>query len=179
MSYVIYIRHSESFGNLSNIVDPGMDSTLTINGIKLANKCKENLNFLFDVDLRLSSPTKRAIETSQIIFEDRSFKIESDLQEINFGNDFSIPKNLICYPDYIHKEFSCGESLNSFQSRVVAFHCKLLEQDKNIIAVTHGGFMCMLLHYYNNINLLSYPYFKVSYCDYLFFNNYEYFKISK
>ncbi|MDQ6985391.1 MAG: histidine phosphatase family protein [Candidatus Dojkabacteria bacterium] len=78
------IRHSKTQYNLENRRQGSTDINLVAEGIEYAKELKDELgNISFDIIL--SSPLKRAIETAEFIFPDKSIEKIKLLREFDFG----------------------------------------------------------------------------------------------
>ena len=150
MRTVIYfVRHAES------PYIEGMERTrgLSNKGKEDALKIKSILNDE-DVDIFISSPYERAIQTIKdaagtkkiLIFEDLREREIGLIKEMNFRE-----AKLKVYKD-INYSFPDGESNISAQGRAIITIVKILNEyrGKKIVIGTHGDIMTLILNYYNN-----------------------------
>lgn len=151
------VRHGKTDWNIKGLVQGTKDIELNEEGIKqtevLANKIDLNT-----IDVCFCSPMKRTIKTATIIVQNKIDIIYDDLLvERNFGDyegkkiDFnSIAKQW----DYLLNDSSNNlESIRDCLLRAKKFLNKLKDsyKDKNILIVSHGGFIKML-----HFNLVGY-----------------------
>ncbi|MDX9918276.1 MAG: histidine phosphatase family protein, partial [Gudongella sp.] len=80
-------RHGETVWNVEKRLQGWMDSPLTENGIKGAEKLRDRLKNE-GIDYIYTSDLKRAVSTAEIIRDDSKIEIEllEDLREIKFGD---------------------------------------------------------------------------------------------
>lgn len=151
------IRHFATLGNLHKRYIGTTDEPLCEEGkIKL-----HEINYPL-VDALYSSPLKRCMETSRLIYPNLSPIIYKDLRECDFGtfenqNYMELSQN----PDYQHwidsqgqLPFPGGESLSLFKSRSLsAFHKviknSLFNKYETIAMVVHGGTIMSILDEYS------------------------------
>lgn len=152
---VYFVRHGETVWNTLKIFQGIKNSPLTEFGKEQTKKLK---NYLKDIEFThfYSSPLGRALETINILTEDReNAKIEiiSDFREINMGNMEGIPRDDFeaAYPiefynlwnngkEYDPSAFE-GETLESVYERAGKGLRKLAENHKDedvILIVSHG-----------------------------------------
>lgn len=175
--YLYVTRHGETEWNKANRLQGWKDSKLTKRGIKDA----ESLGLYFKknrikIDYIYSSSLKRAETTSNIInkYIDAKIILDERLKEINYGmwngmdiNDlFKYYKN--DYYTFIndplnYKRQPFGENYYDVIKRIREVILELLEINKDILVVTHGItlklIMAILLDYNLN-NLKNIPIYK-------------------
>lgn len=148
---IIFIRHGKTVGNLDKQYIGRTDEPL----------CKEGISELAehnypDVELVISSPLKRCIQTADIIYPQFEYSVYDDLRECNFG-DFE-QKNyfqLCSNPEYQkwlesggNIPFPNGESKEDFSFRCCrAFEKAVLDnlEYDSIAFVVHGGTIMSVL----------------------------------
>lgn len=146
-------RHGQTIWNKENKVCGITDVELTEFGKEqaksLAYQVQEN-----QISLIISSPLKRAIETSNIVAEVCNIPIEIDerLIEQNYGiyegvdrkNDAFL-NNKRCFAFKYPK----GESMMQLAYRIYGFldEIKYKYKDKNILIISHGG-VCRVINSY-------------------------------
>ncbi|MDQ0253546.1 2,3-bisphosphoglycerate-dependent phosphoglycerate mutase [Evansella vedderi] len=146
MTTIYVVRHCEAEGQPP-------EASLTEKGF---NEAKDLANFFSNVriDRILSSPFKRAIQSIQPLAE----KLEIDV-EINNGLA-ERTLSTINMPDWLEKiketyedmdlKYKGGESSKEAMDRIVNVVEKaLISESQNIVIVTHGNIMSLLLRYYN------------------------------
>ncbi|PIR40044.1 MAG: hypothetical protein COV33_01725 [Candidatus Zambryskibacteria bacterium CG10_big_fil_rev_8_21_14_0_10_34_34] len=155
---ILYIiRHGETFSNAKKIVGDDNDS-LNNEGIKNSEKLKKIFKKI-KPDLVISSPLRRAIETSKIIFKHNKEIIVSDLvQEKNLPSEIVgkkkkdwvvknsielMEKNNISNPGW---HLSDEENFKDVERRVALFVEYLNKNVENtIVVVSHKYFIKALL----------------------------------
>lgn len=150
MTTVYFVRHAEP--NYNNHDD--MSRELSNKGLqdrKLVTK------FLLDkhIDVVLSSPYKRAIDTVADFAETVNLEIETveDFRERRVDNEWIADFNSFCkkqWEDFKYK-LSDGETLEEVQSRNIKALNKVLEiyNGKNIIIGSHGTALSTIINYYD------------------------------
>ncbi len=154
---IYFVRHGESEANVGPLVQ-GPDELLTSNGTKQATDVAERISKI-SADLILSSPEVRAKNTAEII----SNKINKPIEYSDLLIEFVKPSIIIKKPkkDPLVKEIkkllkdnfhvagwkhSDEENFEDLKQRAV----KLLDtlasrKEENLIVVTHGIFMRMIV----------------------------------
>lgn len=151
----IYLtRHSKTLWNEEKRLQGRKDSPLTAEGIENAYALKEHLKS-FHFDYIYSSPIYRAFHSASILFDKEIIK-DDRLMEMDFG-DFEgkyISELLTeeLYQDLWHNpgkftKIQNGESYEDVIMRAQLFidDLKTLDDDVNVIIVTHGMFFIVLL----------------------------------
>jgi 2,3-bisphosphoglycerate-dependent phosphoglycerate mutase len=148
MAKSIYlVRHCEAKGQPA-------ESPLTEKGLLQAKDLSEFF-YNIEIDCIISSPYLRAIQSAETISENKNIKIEIDkrlkervLSIINLPDWFDKLKET--FKD-MNLKFEGGESSNEAMNRIVnVIHEVLKGESENIIIVTHGNIMSLLLRNYNN-----------------------------
>ncbi len=154
----IYIaRHGETEWNKNNRVCGRTDIDLTENGKDQAEILAEKLA-TESIDLIISSPLKRATQTSKIISEICNAPVVNDnrLIEQDYGiyegvdrqnSDFLTNKRNFAY------RYPNGESMLQVAARVYPMIEELKEkyEDKNILLLCHGGVCRVLKTYFQDM----------------------------
>ena len=143
---ILYItRHGQTDNNINGIIQGTIDTELNETGIKQARILQEKLQNI-NLDLVITSPLKRAIQTAEIIIKDRDIPliIDNRIIERNAGNYEG--KSEIGYDhnklwDY-KLNTDLGENIEKVQDifkRVNIFLEEIKENYKNktILIVTH------------------------------------------
>jgi len=157
MKNLILIRHGQTTADIDNTHEGRQDNHLTDLGVdqveKLANSIKNSYTF----DYIYSSPMIRTRETVKIINKhfQRNIIFDDLLMEWDNGLLAGLKRSeaLIKYPppsEYtIHTKLYQTESTYEFRKRIDEFIIKLFENhnndESNILIVTHGGTINMLL----------------------------------
>lgn len=170
MTKVIFVRHGEAEGNIERNFHGHYNSNLTENGraqIKLtAKRLKDE-----KIDVIYSSDLNRTYETALAIAEGRNLSIVKNekLREINGGKWEDVPWDELpsLFPesyDYWLRDpqklvMPSGESMVDFQNRVLSAVLDIvkLHKNSNILIVTHGTVIKVLLCKYKNKTLSDLP----------------------
>lgn len=150
MTKIYYVRHAEP--NYKNYNDSLRE--LTPKGRKDVKLVTEFLADK-DIDLIVSSPYKRAIDTIGDFAKKVSLdiKIEDDFRERKVGDDW-----LKVFPAYAHRQWSDfyyklenGECLQEVQDRNIRALKKLLDENKgkNIVIAGHGTALSTIINYFD------------------------------
>ena len=144
---MIYIvRHGETAWNHLGKIMGRCDEPLNDNGIRQAYEVKKQIDKIH-LDLIICSPLIRAIQTAEIINEDRKLEIIKDerIIERDYGEFDGQNKNSMDYQDvwnyYLNKQFEKAENIKVFFDRIYSFldDIKKKYPDKDILLVCHGG----------------------------------------
>ncbi len=161
------IRHGETEWNKIKRLQGQTDIPLAEEGIRLARETGIGMKDI-PIDLVISSPLTRAVQTAQLLTEGRDIPILTDRRiiEISFGEwegqcifdsevlppDFrdlfyNDPLHCICPPK--------GETFDAVRRRTGEFYRDLLKKeeytDKNILISTHGAASrCLLTQFYED-----------------------------
>ena len=151
---MLYVaRHGQTVWNAKNKVCGVTDVELTEKGKEqariLAYEVREK-----EIDLILSSPLKRAVETSMIISEICEIPFETDnrLIEQNYGVFEGTDRkneNFLNYKKCFANRYPGGESMMQVAHRVYDLinEMKSKYNNKNILIISHGG-VCRIIHTY-------------------------------
>lgn len=151
---IYLIRHGETDWNAKRKIQGQTDIPLNSNGKQQAEEAANEIVNL-KIDRIISSDLSRAKETAEIINKKIGVKITLDkrLREENFGDyegriieeitdeEWNVLNET---PEKIH-----GESRNQLYERAKSFISQIKE-DENILVVTHGGLLRMILYYSQN-----------------------------
>ena len=151
---VLYVaRHGQTLWNAQNKVCGVTDIGLNETGIEQAEELAGIVNN-YKIDIIVSSPLKRAVETSKIVAKHNniSFYIEEFLIEQNYGiyegvdrrnSQFLNNKRNFAY------KYPDGESMMQVAYRVYGGIDKIRQehQKKDILLITHGG-VCRIIRTY-------------------------------
>lgn len=158
------IRHGETDWNTRKQLQGRTDISLNERGRELAELTGRGMADM-PIDLVISSPLKRALETARLLVGDRKIPITTDerLIEISFGayeglrsgeEDYEIPDRDFIYfftsPDK-YMVPPGGESICDLYNRTANFMEELVNRtelaDKTVLISTHGAAKQALLNY--------------------------------
>ena len=152
MTTVYFIRHAEA----DNTNRDGRNRPLTAKG--LADR-KLVTEFLSDksIDVVLSSPFKRAVDTVADFAEQNSFEVETveDFRERKSDSDWMRDTDFWPFIERQWSDFSYsmsdGECLAAVQERNIATLSDVLTRykNKNIVIGTHGTALSTIINYYD------------------------------
>ncbi len=150
----IYVaRHGQSVFNLQNKVCGITDVELTDKGFEQAKKLADLIHSE-NIDLILTSPLKRAFDTSKIISErcNIPIQIETMLIEQNYGVYEGVDRsdeNFLANKRQFAFKYPNGESQMQVASRVYTLLDRLKNNypDKSILLLSHGG-VCRIIRTY-------------------------------
>jgi alpha-ribazole phosphatase/probable phosphoglycerate mutase len=152
------LRHATTNHNIERRYQgKGTDIDLNNKGIEQA---KKTANYLkkHKIDIIYSSPLKRAMQTANIInkHHKKNIKIETLIIERDFGKLEGLKYSEVDYikinQNNLYDIYQI-EKQEDFQKRIIDFFNQLHEKHfgKNILIVTHGGVIKMLLSNLQNI----------------------------
>ncbi len=151
METILYfVRHAES------VYEEGRERTrgLSEQGMKDARKVSDILRSQ-NIDIFVSSPYERAIETIRLLAEEqcREIHLEEDLRERTIGDfapaSFWEAKRVV-YEDF-NESYPGGESSEAAQKRAMEVITRHIEISigKKIAIGTHGDIMTLMLNYFD------------------------------
>lgn len=151
------VRHGETVENSNNCLCGRINCRLTEKGIEQA---KEVAKYFEDktIDVIVSSPLERCVQTAEIIANGKINVIYSDsLLGRDHGEFTGVHKSLINFDEYWdynkNIQYERAESVKTLYDRVA----KLIEDlknnysDKSVIIVTHSGVLRVLYYYFAGI----------------------------
>ena len=149
------VRHGETDENIGSIMQGNMDTVLNETGRRQALEVKEKLKDVH-IDLIITSPKQRALETANIISGDEILIVTDDrLLSRDHGEFQGKARYEVNLEDYwnikINKQFERAECVGHLFDRVVSLldEIKKKYSDKTVLLVTHSG-ICRVLYYYFN-----------------------------
>ena len=121
----------------------------------------------------ISSPFKRAMQTIENLSQDLSIKIEKSdaLEEINIGKDQKLSKHQIIEKMWSNESFKVknGSSQSEHVEKIKNDINKILENfyksDYNLILISHGNSIGIILKYFLNTNFSFADWKKISMPD--------------
>lgn len=163
---LVIVRHGQSVADIEERHEGRADFPLTDLGRQQAAKLAVWLKEKFNFDLIISSPLKRAVETTEIINQEYNIEIEYDnsLMELNNGvlagllraeaqERYPMPEGGRKYFERVPN----GESMIEFRVRAEEFLSQLIydlskeNKDKRVLIVAHGGSISMLFQSFLNL----------------------------
>lgn len=153
---IYLVRHGQTNWNIEKKTQGHTDIPLNEVGLnqarELSNKIKE-----LKINKIITSDLSRAKETARIINNVFNTDIIEDkrLREINYGNLEGISRNLVTsdmwdtfnlFPEKLNAE----PKINIFNRVKNFFDENISNSDENILIVTHGGLLRMIMYYINN-----------------------------
>ena len=150
---IYMVRHGETDKNKLGLIQGQTESKLTEKGIEEAKKIKELVSSL-DIDVVISSPLSRALDTARLI-TDKDIIVDERLIERNYGLSEGTEPN----EDFTKKywDFKLNTDMNNVEpvkhllGRVSDFVEDMRNKypDKKILVVSHSGVL-RALHYVLN-----------------------------
>jgi len=133
----IFMRHGETTANQNNLFCGITDLPLNTTGRQQAIDARQYMTTLETSRMTIiSSPMRRAVETTQLVLPNVNFKTYPDLSERDWGElEIQPITQPICYqetpPD--------GESWDNFIDRVTVALNQILTEHDNPLIVAHSG----------------------------------------
>lgn len=154
---LLVARHGQTVWNAQNKVCGITDVELTKEGIDQANKLADVVQN-YNIDMVISSPLSRAIETSKIVADKNNVavQVEDSLIEQNYGIYEGIDRKndsfLANKRNFAYK-YPKGESMMQVAYRVYGVIDRLKDkyQDKNILIISHGGICRIIRTYFHDM----------------------------
>lgn len=146
------VRHGETIWNVENRVQGITDIPLTDKGRLDATLQRDFVKSL-DIDVVISSPLDRAIETAKIL-TDNKLPINTDdrIKErdwgMNEGANIDEVDRIDCWDVILNTKVQNIESIQDFMYRVSSFleDIKVRYKDKKVLLVTHSA-VIRVIHY--------------------------------
>lgn len=149
------VRHGETAENINKIMQGNMDTVLNETGRNQAKEAKKKLENI-KIDLIISSPKSRALETAQIISEGQIPIITDDrLLSRDHGEFEGMSRYEVDLEDYwnikVDRQYEKAESVGHLYNRIVSLLDEIKKEyhGKTILLTTHSG-ICRILYYYFN-----------------------------
>lgn len=154
---ILVIRHLESDGNVKRVYSGWTDVDITEDGIKRGLELRDIYNkYNLDGFLFFSSSLLRARRSLEIMFPGKDYVALDGLKESNFGifemKSYLELKDTKEYQEWISGDFlknipPQGESYVMMSERIVSTIKELLELKKDLVIVTHGGPLGVIMRY--------------------------------
>ena len=148
---ITFIRHGKTYGNSLNRYIGRTDEALSEEGIAALKNKKYDISH----DIIISSPMKRCLQTTEIIFGREPDIIEYDLRECDFGifegKNYMELSDEPFYQKWVDSNCELpipdGESKKDFSERSVKAFLKIFENNinKDMTFVVHGGTIMAIL----------------------------------
>ncbi len=152
---LILLRHGETEHNRQRRYCTD-DCPLSEEGILQMERAADKINDLI-IDRVMVSPFKRTMESFEIInkYHNLPYEIVNEIQEVDAGRmkGLTFEEGKKRYPsevedylfDYIDTPLPGGESIQAAYDRAGRVVRSLKKQSGNILMVTHGGFISLIL----------------------------------
>lgn len=156
---IYLVRHGETNWNIEKKTQGHTDIPLNDTGIYQAELVSDIIKD-FNIKKIYSSDLLRTLKTAEIINKNFKFDILTDnrLREIMYGDLEGVPRpklskdiwNVFNYePEKLH-----AESVSSVYDRVKSFFDEL-NHEEDVLIVTHGGTMRMIMYYMDNKEIFN------------------------
>lgn len=182
---LIVLRHGQSTFNKANILAGWKDVPLTEFGkkeaIDAANKLhKYNFDYVFTSDLKRTKDTCSIVKST--LNQNFMIKSSSALKERNYGEltgqnreqlkNLFTPEQVSIWRRSYYEKPPNGESLDDVKNRCGSYFDKnilpLLDQNKNILIISHSNTLRSLFVHLNIIDKKSIELFEISNCEPIF-----------
>ena len=161
---ILLTRHGQTEWNLLKKLQSKTNIELNETGVEQAKKIKEKLKNT-NIDIIICSPLKRAIQTAEIINEERNLPIILDnrISERDFGEfegKFDTEFDLDSFWNYKQNVmYNRAENISDFFNRIYSFLNDIQEKykEKRILIVSHLGVSIPIRCYFEgmpNIDVL-------------------------
>jgi len=172
---LILVRHGESEGNASGVIQGWMDFDLSSTGVRQARATAAHLAAM-DVDRIVTSPLLRAARTAALIAESLSMSPDPmpDLMEYDMGQVSGLTGAQIRaqFPEIaraagsgLRPAYPGEEGREAFHARLRVALDELTAPDGTTIAVAHGGVISTLCHIILGVDLHRPGAFHVGNCS--------------
>lgn len=163
---VHFIRHGQTIYNIERRIQGSVDIELSIEGLNQAKSIPDN-DFLESYDIAFHSSLSRSKQTLDIILKKFNNSIKTELSDLiierSYGcfegmteNDINskYPEKYLEWKNNENTKIQNAESIESVVCRIEKF-INLINSSKykNILAVTHSGFLYALYKYVTNTDL--------------------------
>ena len=148
------LRHGETNENITKIMQGNMETYLNETGKMQALSVRDKVRNA-NIDLIISSPKKRAIDTALIAAPGVKIIEDDRLLSRNHGEFEGLTRDQINLHDYwnIKKnvQYEKAECIGELFNRISSLLNEIIEKysDKNVMIVTHSGITRVLYYYFN------------------------------
>ncbi|MBO7472891.1 MAG: histidine phosphatase family protein [Ruminococcus sp.] len=171
-------RHGQTSYNRQEIILGTTDILLDSTGEKQAEELAKRINDLNSIDIIISSPMKRALQTSKAIADKCGLDIITDerLREWDYGEyegksrfTEGFAENKVNFGVRMGKS---GESLLQLAHRVYSALDDIIKNysDKNVLIVSHGGVCRVIETYFNDMTTESFSNWFMDNCGLIVYN---------
>lgn len=156
---IYLIRHSLTKYNEEKRYLGHSDIELSSSGKKLL----EDISYDFKYDFLMTSPLKRCIQTTEILF-DKAYEIDNEFKEFNFGifegKTYLELKDTFEYNawinDFDNYQIPCGERSLDFKKRVIKRFLEIEKSDyETVVIVCHGGVIRTIVEFLTEENFFD------------------------
>jgi len=148
------LRHGETNENITGIMQGNMETVLNEVGRSQAISVQDKVKKA-GIDLVISSPKKRAVETAQLAAPNIPLILDDRLLSRNHGEFEGMRRDEVNLQDYwnikLNKQFEKAESMGEIFNRVSSLlnDISINYSDKTVLLVTHSGITRVLYYYFN------------------------------
>ena len=148
------LRHGETNENITGIMQGNMETVLNEDGKSQAISVRDKVKDA-GIDLVISSPKKRAVETAELAAPNIPLILDDRLLSRNHGEFEGMRRNEVNLQDYwnikLNKQFEKAESMGEIFNRVSSLlnDISINYSDKTVLLVTHSGITWVLYYYFN------------------------------
>lgn len=150
---ILYVvRHGQTTWNLEHRCQGISDVPLTEKGIEEAKELQPLVKKI-DVDVVISSPLSRAIDTAKILVDNKlPINIDDRIKERDWGMNEGMPIEMLdqydCWDFILNTEVQGIEKVQDFMKRVADFieDIKVRYKDKKVLVVAHSA-VIRVIHY--------------------------------
>lgn len=151
------VRHGQTEKNKYGLVQGQTEADLSLKGIEDAKKL-QNLISSLNIDVVISSPLRRAIDTARIITDNKyPINIDDRIIERNWGMCEGVSIETVdtvkCWNFYINTCENKIEKVQDFMKRLSEFleDIRIKYSDKNVLVVTHSAVLRGMHYLINGI----------------------------
>lgn len=148
------LRHGETNENITKVLQGNMETYLNETGRNQAIAVRDKVKNA-KIDLVISSPKKRAIETAMLAAPGIKIIQDERLLSRNHGEFEGMTRDQINLHDYWNikknNQYDKAETVGELFNRISSLLNDILEKysDKNVMIVTHSGITRVLYYYFN------------------------------
>lgn len=148
------LRHGETKENITKVMQGNMETLLDEKGKEQALAVRDKV-LNAHIDLVISSPKKRAIETAQLAAPGIKIITDDRLLSRNHGEFEGMTRDQIDLHEYWNikknNQYERAETVGEIFNRISSLLNDILENysDKNVMIVTHSGITRVLYYYFN------------------------------
>lgn len=154
---IYLVRHGQTDWNIEKKTQGHTDIPLNENGMKQARVLAQKISHL-KIDKIISSDLLRAKETAEIINESfgKEIILDTRIREINYGILEGVPRDTLTQDTWDifnnnPEQLKAEPKVHIFE-RIKSFFDELQDSKDNILIVTHGGALRMIMYYAENRN---------------------------